>query len=320
METAQESYRRMLRDHIAPGLRQLGFKGSGKSYRLPNDAGYNALIDFQASRHSTKSTVEFTVNLAVWHPRATEDWAEAQREWPNACVFPLWGQWSARLNDLAPQTIEQWEKAEPSSPMELVAEKVLDAIREHVVGAMQREINRPMLTPGCIVETRGVLGGASSIPLDGMVRYVNIGGVRIFPHGKYEDVILHRLPGDDDRYLSEVAKHRNAAVDAWDRADWADTVKNAVTAGVIACDALLDAQLGRDAGRNGPEAVRLLQECGETRPSALLSDLLQYESRRLENSDAGVHRGDASAILVLVRNVLVLAVAVIASKHPLLSV
>jgi hypothetical protein len=306
----------MLREQIAPGLRQFGFKGSGKRYRLPSDDGYNGFVDFQASRHSTKSGVEFWVNVGVWHPEAVVERAEAQRASPNAWIFPLWGEWRTQLSGLAPQTIEPWEKVEAMTSTEALSEKVLEAIGEYALPAMQREIDRPKVTPSCIVESRGVLGGATSIPQDGVVRYVNIGGVRILPQGKYEDVIVHRLPGDGDRYLSEVAKYRNAAVDALDRAEWASTVKNAVIAGLIAGDALLDAKLGRDAGRHGPEAVRLLRTCGEPEASMLLSDLLQHESRCQDNSDR-VQRGDAAASLALVRRSIGIAVAVIATKHSL---
>ncbi len=40
-------YRLFLRDHIAPGMRELGFKASGDVFVLPDDQ-YRALVGFQA--------------------------------------------------------------------------------------------------------------------------------------------------------------------------------------------------------------------------------------------------------------------------------
>jgi hypothetical protein len=34
---AQDDYREMIRDHIAPALREMGFKGSGQNYALPSE-------------------------------------------------------------------------------------------------------------------------------------------------------------------------------------------------------------------------------------------------------------------------------------------
>ena len=41
--TAQETYGEMLKALVAPGLRAMGFKGSGQNYRVPSD-DYWALL------------------------------------------------------------------------------------------------------------------------------------------------------------------------------------------------------------------------------------------------------------------------------------
>src|SRR5882757_3399617 len=62
--TAQEAFTSLLRAQIAPGLRALGFKGSGQTYELPHLETW-ALIGFQKSAHNTARHIEFTVNVTV---------------------------------------------------------------------------------------------------------------------------------------------------------------------------------------------------------------------------------------------------------------
>lgn len=62
MPTAQDTFRSMIRDEIAPALRTLGFRGSGAVYELP-DEHFWRLVGFQKSRSSDRSEVRFTVNL-----------------------------------------------------------------------------------------------------------------------------------------------------------------------------------------------------------------------------------------------------------------
>src|SRR6266508_1633339 len=62
--TAQESFKQMLRDHVAPALREMGFRGSGQNFSLRSDSHW-ALLDFQKSQWSSEDKIAFTVNLPV---------------------------------------------------------------------------------------------------------------------------------------------------------------------------------------------------------------------------------------------------------------
>jgi uncharacterized protein DUF4304 len=64
VQTAQDTYAAMLKTLIAPGLRAVGFKGSGQNYRLPSD-DYWAMLGFQKSTSSDAGHVRFTGNVVV---------------------------------------------------------------------------------------------------------------------------------------------------------------------------------------------------------------------------------------------------------------
>lgn len=64
MTTAQETYQAMVREHIAPRLRELGFRGSGSLYSLPDGDAWR-LLGFQRSVSSDRQRVRFTVNFTL---------------------------------------------------------------------------------------------------------------------------------------------------------------------------------------------------------------------------------------------------------------
>jgi len=71
MASAQDEFRRFLRDVVSPAMRSAGLKGSAGHYRLPSPACF-ALIGFQKSASSTASAVKFTINLKAVSRQAWE--------------------------------------------------------------------------------------------------------------------------------------------------------------------------------------------------------------------------------------------------------
>lgn len=63
----------MLRDIIAPALRQYGYKGSAPTWRYVNEAGDVAVINVQSSPYSSSGRLKCAVNLAV-APAPWLDW------------------------------------------------------------------------------------------------------------------------------------------------------------------------------------------------------------------------------------------------------
>ena len=74
--TAQQVFKGLLREVVAPVLRQCGLRGSGQSYWLPDDE-YWAQVGFQKSTASTSAELRFTVNLLLTEK---EVWDEVRRE------------------------------------------------------------------------------------------------------------------------------------------------------------------------------------------------------------------------------------------------
>ncbi len=75
-ETAQDAFKRLLRDVVAPALRNQGLRGSGAVYVLPNRF-YWAQVGFQKSTSSSKDAVKFTINLKVTDK---EQWNQERRD------------------------------------------------------------------------------------------------------------------------------------------------------------------------------------------------------------------------------------------------
>jgi hypothetical protein len=146
MRSAQEAFASMLRDELAPRLRQLGLKGSGQAFTLPDDEHW-AQIGIQKSQWSTVGAVRFTVNATVTHRDA---WDEARKERTYLPRKPapntLYGEpaWSRRIGELLPGGQDQWWelRADARDPG-AVAAAVADAIRDHVLPAMRGHLAGP---------------------------------------------------------------------------------------------------------------------------------------------------------------------------------
>jgi hypothetical protein len=131
--TAQEQFKAMLRDVIAPALRAEGFKGSGTEYSL-NDSRSFATVGFQSSSYSTAELMKFTVNLKV---TLKTDWAAAKEEFswiksatprPNISYSGV-REWFCRIGTLMPDANDRWWDLGANDDLATVAKEVLTALR-----------------------------------------------------------------------------------------------------------------------------------------------------------------------------------------------
>jgi Domain of unknown function (DUF4304) len=142
VQTAQDTYAAMLKTLIAPGLRAVGFKGSGQNYRLPSD-DYWAMLGFQKSTSSDASHVRFTGNVVVV---SRSGWDAIRAESPHLPERPTattyWGTfvWQKRIGELLPGGEDQWWEVEAGSDAAELADAILWAIRDYVLPAMQRQM------------------------------------------------------------------------------------------------------------------------------------------------------------------------------------
>jgi hypothetical protein len=143
--TAQDLYRAMVRDSVAPRLRAMGWKGSGQKYVLP-DARAWVLLSMQLSRGDTASLLRFTVNISVIGKDA---WVAFREEQPTLPARPLASRYYGptffwrRIGDLLPADEDiWWEVAADHSQGQIdrVADEVCGAMAEYAMPEIRRLI------------------------------------------------------------------------------------------------------------------------------------------------------------------------------------
>jgi hypothetical protein len=164
MATAQETYRTMLREVIAPALRAEGLTGSGQSYELAGER-HVGQVTFDRSVHNTKDEVRFRVFLSarpremarravssplsdVWHATLT-------RLIPSRRAFEWWllrgkdtpqhppGRIRISTGEQLPQSGQAWasgyyDTADPNA----VAADVIEALQQWGLPSLRRELAR----------------------------------------------------------------------------------------------------------------------------------------------------------------------------------
>jgi hypothetical protein len=123
--TAQDAYRRMLREHIAPVLRDLGFKrGPSLGAFRYETATHAAEARFRKSRYGTRQEVDFWVDLHA-------SWIKTE-----------WVYWDWTLRALAPELLSRWEVT-AAAPVGPVAGEVLRVFRSCGWPAIQAALDNP---------------------------------------------------------------------------------------------------------------------------------------------------------------------------------
>lgn len=139
VESAQDLIRELLRDHLAPALRSLGFVGSGSAYRLPIPDAI-ALLGFQRSRYNDRARASFTVNLNAF---STATWERARRDHPFLPARPTatphypGGLWHARLGMLLPEAGDVWWEVDRDTDLDALTADLVGAIRDYAIPALR---------------------------------------------------------------------------------------------------------------------------------------------------------------------------------------
>jgi len=129
--TAQDGYRRILREHVAPALRELGFRGAPSRGNFRYETSTHAAeVRFRKSSGSTRQQVRFWVLL-----HATE--IESEQAY-----------WDRSLDDLA----RDWGHSgnwiiHAGNTIEPVAGEVVHSLRSHAWPAIQAALDNPGYPP-----------------------------------------------------------------------------------------------------------------------------------------------------------------------------
>jgi hypothetical protein len=140
--TAQEAFAMMVKEQIAPALRELGFRGSGQRFTLPEKEHW-ALIGLQKFTWSDRDEVEFTANVtvarrAVWEEeRAKSPHLPKQ---PSANIFYGTYVWQRRIGALAPGGEERTWRVSPDRPTDAVADDFVATVHDYALPAMRKEM------------------------------------------------------------------------------------------------------------------------------------------------------------------------------------
>jgi hypothetical protein len=127
-DSTQSAYKDLVRKELSPGLRTLGFVGSGGQYSLPCQDCW-VLLGFQKSKWNTTSEVSFTINLLV-ASKAT--WP--QLEPPSANIMHDPPAVHARIGHLIPGSIEdRWWQLSSSDDLEDLGAQVLQCVEAFAV-------------------------------------------------------------------------------------------------------------------------------------------------------------------------------------------
>jgi hypothetical protein len=142
VSTAIDAFRSMMRDEIAPALREMGFVGSGQTYTLPSDSHW-VLLGFQKLRASNAAKVRFTVNVTAASRRAWDELRASldylpERPSANTAYGPAI--WRRRIGMLLPEGVDRWWTVTPARPTTPVAAEVAEAIRLAALPAIQRRL------------------------------------------------------------------------------------------------------------------------------------------------------------------------------------
>jgi hypothetical protein len=133
----------MMKDSVAPALRQLGFKGSGQAFSLPSQTHF-AMIGFQKSMYSDSNDVRLTANVSVI-PRSAWEEARAERSYlprkPAPSTFYGSFAWQKRIGALLPDGKDTWWVIRAGADPTSVAAEIIESVRVYALPAMKDQID-----------------------------------------------------------------------------------------------------------------------------------------------------------------------------------
>lgn len=141
MSTVQNKFKELLKNTVAPALRENGLKGSGQEYSIKSE-DYWALIGLQKSMYSDSQKLKFTINIYVI---SKQQWDEGREQFSYFPKKPSpntkWQLgWSERIGMLMPSKLDHWWEFNIETNASELAEQVVEAISKYAIPAMQAKM------------------------------------------------------------------------------------------------------------------------------------------------------------------------------------
>lgn len=138
VSTVQDKFKNLLKNAVAPALREKGLKGSGQAYSIKSD-DYWALIGIQKSMYSDSESLKFTINLYVVSKKQWEAGREKYSYFPQKPSANTKWQigWSERIGNLMPSRLDHWWEFHSHTSESELAQQVVEAISKYAVPAIQ---------------------------------------------------------------------------------------------------------------------------------------------------------------------------------------
>lgn len=140
--SALEAFRVLMKDHLGPRLRHLGWQGSGANWHRPHPALW-VVLGWQKDRYSTAASVSFTANLAViakdvWEAENIPPGRRPAK--PTASTHWSLG-WEERLGMLIPGAGgERWWFVRPGDDLAGIAEELLEDLSIYGLPAVDQAV------------------------------------------------------------------------------------------------------------------------------------------------------------------------------------
>ena len=140
--TAQDEFGVLLKEHIGPGLRERGWKGSGLSWMRPHPTHW-VLVGWQKSTSSNAATVAFTGDLKVI---AKDAWdaenVPAGRAPTRPSSATSWGVgWEKRLGEVMPDSSgDRWWSVRAGDGLAVIAQEVMEALDAFGLPAIEQQL------------------------------------------------------------------------------------------------------------------------------------------------------------------------------------
>jgi Domain of unknown function (DUF4304) len=126
-EPAQEIYKRVLREEVAPALRSVGLRGSSGRFAVPSTIVWSQLA-FQKSYWSDHDSVSFTVSVSVirrdaWASMVARDPWMGKEPSPTTHIGPPAVQ--SRVGFLRVEGVDHWWELTTGRPVEPTIDEVM---------------------------------------------------------------------------------------------------------------------------------------------------------------------------------------------------